>query len=825
MLRPTLASLVTFGLVSTCLVGWAAAASPSLGNLRPEGAQRGTEVEVTFNGQRLQDAKEILYLTPGIETVSLEAGNDKQVKAKLRIKPDCRLGEHAMRVRTATGISDMRVFYVGRLPRKAEKEPNTEFETAQKIDLDVTVEGTIGREDIDYFVVDLKAGERLSLEVEGLRLGNGNNLFDPYIAILDAKRFELISSDDAPLLWQDCALSFQAPSDGSYTIAVRDSSYTGTGIYHLHVGRFPRPMAVYPAGGKLGEEVEVKFLGDASGDLVQKAKLPVEKEDMFVLFAQDDRGLAPSGNVFRLSPFGNTLESEPNDDYKTATSGEMPTALNGIIQQTGDVDHFKVTLKKGEQFELNCYARRLRSPLDPVLQILNKDGKNLASNDDAGGSPDSTFRFNVPADGEYIVRVTDHLGRGGPTFVYRVEFNTFEPEVAITIPTFARYQQERHAIVVPKGNRYATIMTATKQNFNGELVFDPPQLPAGVKMTVPTMPKNMNVVPVLFEAAADAPEAGLLTDVTIRDPETKVAGKYFQSADLVLGPNQQIYWKYRATQMAISVAEEAPFRLDLVQPNVPLVQSGTMQLKVVATRKEGFKDPITLQFPFRPNGVNAASSVTIAEGQTEAFYPINAAGNAELRKWQVLVIGSANINGNVWVSTGYIDLEVAAPFIAFKFKREAIEQGEAAEILVKVEQKTPFEGAAKVRLLGLPQQLGIPELELTKDMQELVFKIPTDDKSPIGKHANLFCEVVVIQKDEPVTHSLGKTELQIDKPLPKAVAVAPAEKKPEGAKPAEQKPAEKKLSRLERLRLEAEARAKAEASGAKPRAEAGAGGS
>ena len=49
--------------VSTTL---ATAASPSLGAIRPVGAQRGTEIEVTLSGARLGDAKGIFYYQPGI---------------------------------------------------------------------------------------------------------------------------------------------------------------------------------------------------------------------------------------------------------------------------------------------------------------------------------------------------------------------------------------------------------------------------------------------------------------------------------------------------------------------------------------------------------------------------------------------------------------------------------------------------------------------------------------------------------------------------------------------------------------------------------------
>ena len=165
------------------------AASPSLGGIAPRGGQRGIEMAISFNGGRLSDAKEILFYEPGFTVTKLEIVNDSTVKATVKIAADTRLGEHAMRVRTATGVSELRTFYVSALPNIDEKEPNSEFDKPQKIPLNVTVNGSIGSEDVDYFLVEAKKGQRLSAEVEGMRLGNA--FFDPYVAILDMKRFEL----------------------------------------------------------------------------------------------------------------------------------------------------------------------------------------------------------------------------------------------------------------------------------------------------------------------------------------------------------------------------------------------------------------------------------------------------------------------------------------------------------------------------------------------------------------------------------------------------------------------------------------------------------
>src|SRR4051812_20372943 len=110
----------------------AQAASPQLTKILPRGAQRGTTVQLTFEGSRLADAQEVFVYEPGITVTKVEQPSDskasgKQVKVTVQIAPDARLGEYALRLRTAGGISECKTFFVGTLPVIAEVEPNNEF--------------------------------------------------------------------------------------------------------------------------------------------------------------------------------------------------------------------------------------------------------------------------------------------------------------------------------------------------------------------------------------------------------------------------------------------------------------------------------------------------------------------------------------------------------------------------------------------------------------------------------------------------------------------------------------------------------------------------
>ena len=171
----------------------------------------------------------------------------------------------------------------------------------------------------------------------------------------------------------------------------------------------------------------------------------------------------------------------------------------------------------------------------------------------------------------------------------------------------------------------------------------------------------------VFEAAPTAAVGGKLASherPSHADPAQKVQSRFRQNADLIIGkPGQSVYWKYEADQTAVAVADEVPFKIAIVEPKAPLVQGGSMNLKITAERKPGFTAPITILPLFNPPGVGSATSVVIPEKQNEVLMPINAAGNAQVRKWKTAVLGTATVgNGPAWVSSQLATIEVAPPY-------------------------------------------------------------------------------------------------------------------------------------------------------------------
>jgi len=787
------------------------ASYPEFTVTKPNGGQRGTEFPLTVTGNKLADFESFIFMSPGFTMKKVEKVEANKVTAIIAIDKSVPLGNHMLRIRTKSGISHARQFFVGQYPNVDEKEPNDDFAAPQVVAFNQTVEGVVQNEDVDYYRVTAKKGQRIAVEVDGLRLGYLN--FDPYVAILDKGRFEIGASDDTILHRQDGFISVVAPEDGDYTIMVRESSYRGSGnsYYRLHIGSFNRPDVVYPAGGKAGSVVKTKFIEKSGETFEEDVQVPSEADPNFMLLPSAHES-PPSGNPFRIVTFENTLEAEPNDEQAKATvSSGDPIALNGVIEKAGDIDWFKLPLKKGMSIVVQAFAQALGSPLDSVVNVYNAKGGSLSGNDDGGGRRrlDSKFTVTVPADGDYFIRVTDHLERGGPNFVYRIELAASEPSVRFSSPNYSVNDSHlRQFIAVPRGGYYATMVNVTRSNVGGDMKFEMPNLPAGMKLLTTDFPKDLPNVNLLFQAAADAPLAGAALPITLKpvDPAVKVTGVLAQEFDVVRNGNVIFYTEVE-DKLPVAVVEEAPYSLEIVKPTVPLVANGVMPMKVVAKRKEGFKAPIRVLLMWKPPGVSCLGEQTIAEGQTECSFILDANANVPAGKWNFTVIGEADGgNGRVYNASPFTEITTAPAYMtAPTMALTAVEQGQETEMVCKVEQLQAFTGEAVAKVTGTPDTIEILSATINKDTKEAVFKVKTTAKSPVGKQANLFVAVDVPIPGGTTTHRIGLgSTLRIDAPRkappPKPAAVAAATP----AKPAPAKPAEpKRLSRLEQLRQEA----------------------
>ncbi len=748
------------------------AADPVLERLEPQGGQRGTQVTVQTFGQRLNDGPyQVLLYEAGIKVVTVQAVNGKQVKCVLRLDDDCRLGRHALRLRTASGLSNLVTFHVGNLKEIKEVEPYNQPATPQVISTGVVVNGVILEGDIDVFAVDLAKGERLSVEIEGLRLGR--TLFDPLLELRDASQKLLASSDDQPAAHQDAFLSRRATQAERVFIWVRDSAHLGDdkSTYRLHVGRFPRPTALFPPVVVPGKPAQVRWFGPTFDDSTLSVEVPEASHPIYELHAVDAQGISPSGLPIYLARSDPSSEVEPNNNQKSANELSAPGIAYGVIGKPKDRDFFRFAAKKGQVWELRVRARTLRSPLDAVLHLYDPQGKYLQGNDDDSGQLDSFLRFKVPTDGDYTLDVEDRMLRGTPEMVYVVEIAKPSPVAEMQLEERRRYQAQ--VLNIPQGGRTAAMVSVKRKNFGGPLQLEFDGLPAGSQAQAVALAKNYNRVPVLFTADPQAELSATLATLTARltKKPRAITSRFRQQTWLVRGRNNVPFWSHRAERAPVAVTQALPYSIRGVQPKAPLVQGGSIELKIIAERDDGFENAIAVRTLYNPPGVSTNQSRSIRKNELEAKIPITANAKARTGEWQIVFLGKTSINGNVESSTQLMTLQIVQPFFDLKIPSLTVHQGETVEMTVALEHRSSFSGEAELELLRLPAGVTAKKTIASAGEDSVTFQLQVAKDARVGRHRGVACQVKLTVNDESVAYRQGYVDLCVD-PAPNAKTAA-----------------------------------------------------
>ena len=119
--------------------------------------------------------------------------------------------------------------------------------------------------------------------------------------------------------------------------------------------------------------------------------------------------------LFTVGAFPEVIEEESkpesrehsNDSIETAQRIDAPVTVNGTLNGP-DRDYYRIHAKQGERLVLEIEARRAGSAIDPVLEMVDSSGKQLARSEDAPGlSVDSRIDMTFPRDGDYYAVVHD----------------------------------------------------------------------------------------------------------------------------------------------------------------------------------------------------------------------------------------------------------------------------------------------------------------------------------------------------------------------------------------------------------------------------------
>ncbi len=802
--------------------------NPSVISHWPRGGQRGTTVEVAFTGTRLDDPRGLVCLTTDKITctkVDLPPPPDKTpdrpdrprqrprpgnpppstALATLAIAPDCPPGQHVLRLLTANGIADVATFWVGGLPEIMEQEHannsrthlNGTRDTAEILTGDGTVSGMLNGMETDTYRFEAKQGQRFSAELEATRLRSTprEDGFQAGLEITDATGKILASASDHPLFLTDPFLSLTVPADGPLFVSVRPvlpPDNTSRPIpYRLHLGSFLRPDGVYPAGGNPGTALTVELQGLPDGEKAATAiQLPGAGAEGADFSWQASPG-TPSPNLLRLLAGPNVLETEPNNTPEQATpvpAGPLPFACNGKLASAGDTDHFRFTAAKGDVIQFRTFAQALGTPLDLKLAVApaaspDKSERADDANDeqlglfDAGTDRrklDPVLVFTAPADGDYLLTVSESQGATAPQNIYRIEATAPDAGFITTLQPLDRNTRLlRNAVSLSRGNRVNATFSARSlpgTKADGEYVLTASGLPAGVTFHSEPFTLPAARIPVLFEAAPNAVPA--ITPVTLgiqsKDGSPPFPDTLRHTIPLAQLGNDATQF-VTVHRLAVGVIDPAPFKLTVASAHGPLMKNGEIELAVTLERAQGYNEVVEILLETPPRGITGAQGITLSGDQTTIGFRLAADNNATPGHYPVILTTRNKTGdnrtgaGKIYTASNLVPVEIADPYLKIKFARSRIERGGESTVTATLERLRDLPGKATASLIRLPRGVthtGGP-VEIGPD-NTLTFTVSSTLDALVGTYQGMACEIAVESNGGQLRQVAGSGPIRVD---------------------------------------------------------------
>jgi hypothetical protein len=713
--------------------------APNLAMPAPMGMQRGTSLELTLTGTSLADPIALWTGFPAKVTIPTDNNNGKD-NAKLRVRldvaKDAPMGFHALRLATKNGISNLRLFCIDDLPQVMEVDTNRSKTTAQAVPVPCVVVGRADPEVSDYFKISATAGQRVSFEILGRRLGSA---FDPQLSLIDPRtQRELAYSNDAPGLQTDARLTHTFKEAGDYLIEVRDVQWRGGADfwYRLRIGDFPCATTPVPMAAKRGSKVTVQFAGpNVAGVPPVEVTVPSHPAAEVVWVTPlASNGLYGWPVALAVSNLEEAVEQEPNNEPAKANRISVPGGVTGRFEPKGDIDHFVFAAKKGQRWIIQAHTHEWNSPTEVLMVLKNAMGMQVAATNPAA---DPRIDYTVPADGDYVLAVEHLLFWGGPDETYRVTISPYEPGFDLTLGS--------DRVDIPVGGvGVVPIQTVARRDYNGPIevtvegppgikgqaVIQPgpivPNQPAGLLFL--TADPGMAPGPVILGIMGKATINGKL--MTVRASARPVVSQALANLPY---PPRQLY-----PQVAAAVTGKPPFTLAVQFDTPEQMRGGPAAITVTTTRAAGFTEEIALAPLGLPPNV-APTLKTIPKGQNEVKAQVTPAANAALGQFAISVSGKAKFqNKDYVVLAAPTKLVVALPFdLKVEPVPLKVAPGGKEKLKVTAVRKGGYQGPIAVEVRNLPANVTAPKATIAMGQTAVDIEVTAAGNAAVGDKADV----------------------------------------------------------------------------------------
>lgn len=607
--------------LAICSIGQAAFAQqvptdPTSSHIFPAGGQRGTTVLVRVGGECLPPYTKFRLQGEGLKSseelgAKVPFGGEPSPRRKpeeshifypkewehaIEIAADAPLGMKLWRLSSARGGTGGRPFLVGDLKEHIETESNSLPSRAEPIAFPITINGQIsGERDLDYYQLQLTAGQTITIDAMAQRLGSPLELV---VKVVDEQgnRVECVQYRAG----SDPVLVFSAPKDGVYRLLFSNLGVQGGPQYVYRATITDRPYVAfaYPPGGTLAHDNPLRlFQVMPIGSL---AEIPFQ-------FTPRETGAGdqwqyetlPSCNAMPLeaTSLPSVVESEDasspaNNTAMTAQRISTPASIYGRFLSADDEDWYRFNALKDSQWSVECRRFPMGTACLPVVSICDANGAPLAmvnSVDDLRRS--SRLEWKAPADGEYCLRLYDvQRGiRGGQDFIYRTTLLSASPG-------FELFASVDHLDVIQGGNGTLEIKARRWGGFSGAIDLSVEPLPEGVKLEQAQIPVGGDTVKLTFVADAKARPVDLPIKVLGKAMhENQMLQASLQAEHLGHDPDGVSLGNIYADDVHLTLRHKSMLRLYCSEAYQYAYRGTIYPYLMEVERLEGFNGPIHLE--------------------------------------------------------------------------------------------------------------------------------------------------------------------------------------------------------------------------------------
>lgn len=571
--------------------------APTLTRVYPSGVQVGQAAEITFEGTNLDEPTGLTTTFPAQWEI-LPGNSPTQLRMRVTALPGAWLGWHLIHVVTKKGVTNGRLFCLDELPQVLTTGTPHSPEQAQAVAPPCVVCGVLDKDHSHWFRLSVQAGQRLSFEVLGRRLGSR---LDPQLALYDGSgKRQLAFSDDAPGQQKDPRLHGVFTDAGEVLVELRDVRYQGgpEAGYRLRIGDFPLVSGPFPLAVERGKTGEVQFVslqGSCvapvvvdTAEILKQNKLsatsfmPVWTRGPAHL-PRHPLGLPSWPAPLRLSAFPEMVESGTNDSMSSAHEVPVPSGVSGRFTQPASKRFYRFQGKKDQHYLLTVTSHAIGLPTTVFLTLLDNQGRTLATSNPTDDPVH--IQFKAPADGVYVVQAEHLFDAGGASEIFRLEIKPVAPDFHLEAAT--------DHVNLPSGHGAALLVTARRELFDGPIEIVATEnsqvvgtIPAGQARTFCWLPATLAKAPRLQLAG----RAVGITEGPLAEP------RFVQCRQVLRQTHNQLrYWPlHLGYDLAVQQTPAPPFTLAARYVYPTAVRGLPVPVAVTVTRSSGVPEELTL---------------------------------------------------------------------------------------------------------------------------------------------------------------------------------------------------------------------------------------